>query len=337
MHKAIICGASGYIGSALSTKLLARGVDVWGIGRREAFTPPLVASSNNEPEAQLALWHYQSVDAQDYAALASNPQLQAWCHADSDASNIGSDNAKGPVCYYLTWRGHERLRDGSLEEQLKNVAYVSNAIAAAAQLGCSKFVLVGSQYEVLFQHYLNTGAWHESYFESGATDYIYPACKLFAYEQAELTAYLKRIDLVHTRFSVALDSKLASPNYIARTLKSILAGQAYEPPRSPILYEMVLLEDLAQMFYLAGCYGHNKDVFYLGYGQCASLHDYFASAAHYSKEQAAHVQLPQVDGEQALVATFKATALKQRCPEGEQAVFSHDWDYVLRHLQAKAE
>ena len=338
MHKAIICGASGYIGSALCSKLLAQGVDVWAIGRRAIFFPPFASSGNNTIAAQLDLWHYQSKEAQNYATLASDQQLQAWCQAgnDSDVGNMGSDKAIVPVFYYLTSRGHEHLRDGSLQEQLQNVAPVTDAIAAAAQLGCSKFVLVGSQYEVLFAHYLSTGAWRESQFEATATDYIYPACKLFAYEQATLTAYIKHIDFVHTRFSVALDSKLSAPNYIARTLKSILAGQDYESPRSPILYEIVLLEDLVQMLYLAGLYGHNKDVFYLGYGHGATLRDYFASAALYSKEPQQHVLLPPAAEEhQQLLESFQVTALQQRCPEDEQAVFTHDWDYVLRHLKAE--
>lgn len=328
MQKAIVCGASGFVGSALCSCLLARGIELWGMGKRDSFTPPELLQA---PDLQLSgagaesgQWHYLSFDTAQIESLSSHEEFRSWCQSGS-----------APVFYYLVWRGQERLRDGSFAQQLQNVSATCRAITLSAKLGCSKVVIVGTQDEALFAHYLKSGQWQQRSYAPSAAALGYSACKLFAQEMGSLQGYLQHIDVVHTRFSVALSSDLSGVSYIARTLKAIAQGESYELPQNPQPYELLLLSDLVQMLYLAGEYGQNKGNYYLGYGAPATLRSYFADWAQYLNGSSALVDVTE-RGEisTALQALFSKQDLEQLSPAKEQEVFAHGWDYVRAQLKA---
>ena len=124
MKKAIVCGGAGFVGSAVVRELVDRQVETWVIVR-EGFT-----DRNHR--------------------LQGLPVHLVECNLDrlSRLPELVSD--KIDVWYQFAWDGlfNEPLLD--YNRQIANIQYVMDAIVAAKQIGCKKFVGSGSisQYEL---------------------------------------------------------------------------------------------------------------------------------------------------------------------------------------------
>lgn len=256
MKRAIVLGATGYLGKALVATLVKHNIDVLATGR----------SSRDKALEHTELKHnkvqYLSFDANNILELQNNKEVQEFVTQDT-------------VCYNLIWRGNSRLRDGSLEEQLNNIEISTNAIVVSAKLGCSKFINVGTQDEEIFSNYINSDTWLEKAY--GDNDLNYAASKLVARDMNEVTAYLNKIDYIHTRFSVVLDKSLSGVSFIAKTLMNIIKGQDYPKVQNQNPMEIILLEELAEAYYHIGLNGKNKANYYIGRGDTHTLEEYFAS------------------------------------------------------------
>ncbi len=252
MEQAVVLGATGYVGSAVSKKLLGNNIPVVAIGRRsfEAARSVLPVDDKNLVYLQL--------DNKNLADLLNEKRIQ------------GSARI---VFYNFSWSGISRLTDGSLMDQLENVAYSSSAIKIAKQLGCAKYIHSGSQEETLFEKYLEKDEWkNKPYFQNS---FPYAGSKLLTRDMNLFTAYLQKIDYIHTRFSVVLDPELSGTSYIAQTLKKIQQNEPYEPPKNQQLYEITDLDELAEAYVKIGFLGKNKSDYYIGLGHPQKLADYF--------------------------------------------------------------
>ena len=98
-----------------------------------------------------------------------------------------------------------------------------------------------------------------------------------------MTAYLEKIDYIHTRLSVPLSSDLSVGGYIPQTLKKIVQNQDYDMPKNEQLFDIISSKDVASAYYLLGLKGLNKFDYYIGYGDPIKLSDYFFQFEKYIK------------------------------------------------------
>lgn len=127
MKRAVVTGATGFIGRALTEKLLAQGVEVWAVVRDGAKLDDMRCGSLHVVEA----------DFEQYPYLAE--QIDA----------RGFD-----VCFHLAWNGTwgAPFRDYAL--QLQNAKAACDMAEQAAKVGCKRFILTSTIVQLEAQRYM---------------------------------------------------------------------------------------------------------------------------------------------------------------------------------------
>lgn len=244
--KAIVLGASGYLGKELCKSLIAHDCDVYAVSR--------TALNLNKVKSL-------SLDVNNIEHLLNNKDIVDFCKT-------------GDVIFYnLVWKGVNKLKDGSIEDQFKNVQLSTNCLKVASKLNCQKYINVSSQDEAIYKNYLNQNIWKkEAYSEY---DLAYSAAKLATKNMCLIEAYLNKIDFINTRFSVILDQNLSSTSFITNNIKKILSKQEYSIPSNNGPIEINSLIDVAEAYYYIGLYGKNKADYYIGQGNVTNLSYFF--------------------------------------------------------------
>lgn len=258
IDKAIITGSTGLVGQSLVKYLLKNQVDVLCLGRKS-----LSKSDINKIFGKGAT--YLQLDMNNINNLGN------------EINNINWKIGQNCIFYHLAWSGANRLTDGSIEDQLQNVSFASDAIKIAKKVGCSKFINSGTIEETYAEWYLNNGS------KFNSTQGNYAIAKLASRDMCLMTAYLEKIDYIHTRLSVPLSSDLSAGGYVPQTLKKIVSNQDYDMPRNEQLFDIISTKDVALAYYLLGLKGLNKFDYYIGYGKPIKLSDYFLQFEKYIK------------------------------------------------------
>ncbi|MDA9309049.1 NAD(P)-dependent oxidoreductase [Flavobacteriaceae bacterium] len=254
MEKAIVTGASGLIGHNIIKELLANGIKVLAIGRKERISSDLFLDdiSGNLLFCQL-----------DLEKIDELPQK---------INKMGWSVGESCVFYHFAWAGFKTLTDGTIDDQLKNVSYSANAVKIAKKLGCIKFVNSGSLEETFVEKYLDHN-WKIAEYHSNQGSYA--VSKLSSRDMCLMVAYLEKIDYIHTRFSAVYDKDFSLKGYISSSLKRIVDGDLVSPPQNEQLFDLIDIIDLSKAYYLIGQNGRNKANYFIGTGEPMTLVDYF--------------------------------------------------------------
>ena len=248
--KAIITGGTGLVGQSLARYLAKQNIDVLCIGRRQL-------SIENIEQTLGKNVSYLSLNLENIDELENEVEKIKWITGDKC------------IFYHLAWVGVDRLTDGNMEDQLKNVVFSANAIKVAKKIGCVKFVNSGTIEETYAEWHLSKMSKYKS------SQANYAIAKLAARDMCKMTAYLEKIDYVHTRLSVPLSPDLTVGGYVPQTLKKIISQEEYIAPENEQLFDIVSTEDAAIAYYLIGLKGVNKSDYYIGYEKPIILKDYF--------------------------------------------------------------
>ena len=127
MSKYIVTGASGFIGNALTKKLLANGDEVWAIVRSKD-------KINNLDSEKL---HIIEADFTQYSQL--------------------SDMIAGKdfdCFFHLAWQGTWGAAFQDYTLQLNNAKYACDALLQAAKINCQRFILIGTIVQLEAKKYL---------------------------------------------------------------------------------------------------------------------------------------------------------------------------------------
>lgn len=244
MNKAIITGATGLVGRAVSRLLCSRGIELLCLGRKDISTEQVLKKFGDRVlYIPLPMTHIE--------ALPKEAQDRGWKLDDST------------VFYNFAWSGIKSLTDGSFGEQLTNAINAAEAVKVAKRMKCCKFINSGSMEESFIELHLNRLLEHS--YQSSQT--YYGLAKLAARDMSKIISYLEKIDYVHTRMSVPLDPALSQGGYISSVLKKISKNQIYDPPTSAQLYDIILLNDVSEAYYSIGLYGINKADYFIGTGR----------------------------------------------------------------------
>lgn len=252
MDKAIITGATGLVGISVAKYLSSLGVHLLCLGRKNLSSDECIQCFGKHS-------NYISLSMRDITTLPEN------------LKRMDYPSYEGAVFYNFAWSGNNSLADGSYNEQLENAVWSAEAIKVAKAIGCSKFINSGSMEESFIENLFNKT--NKQKYKSSQTNY--GLAKLASRDMCRMVAYIEGIDYIHTRMSVPLESDLSKGSYIALTMKKILNGDVYEKPQSTLLYDLVLLEDVARAYHLIGQMGLNKADYYIGTGKPATLQQHF--------------------------------------------------------------
>lgn len=260
MKKAIVTGATGFVGSHLVLELAGQGIDVLAIGRQ----PQLLSTIGSRFDGKVQPC---TVDLDNIGQL------------DEAISNVGWEVGDDTCFFHLAWKGDKGLADGSPECQVQNIIITSECLQTASRLGCKRFINVGTVEELYFDDYIDRNLWlTQDYYSSHG---YYAASKSSAHKMNMIVSYLEKIEYIHARFSVAVsrDLKGFQTGYVARTILRLVNGENIDPPASKQLYELVEVSDLARALHTLGIKGRNKVSYYIGHGTPATLGQIFSEIA----------------------------------------------------------
>ncbi len=253
MKNAIVFGATGYIGLALVKKLLSEDISVLAIGRKgdKEFFEKINFNSDKIKYLQI------------------NQPLEIFLNDSLKYENFKQDC----ILYHFAWSGLDRLTNGDIREQIKNLYITSEILFFAHKFGCTKFINVSSQEEAIFENYLKSDKWKNEKYTSSP---LYYAGSKFANAQlVKLLSYLKKIDYINTRFSIVLDEGLDGVSFVASTFKKLQNHEGIPEVKNTQPCEIVLLDELVDAYYKIGLYGKHKADYYLGQGSPNTLMNYF--------------------------------------------------------------
>lgn len=260
MNHAIITGSTGLIGSELARHLISKNIEVLCIGKRKL--------TNNE---------IISIFGKKITYIPCMMQ-----NIEELIDFIKHKNYKvGDKCsfFHFAWGGKTGLTTGSLKDQMENATSSAIAIKVAKKLGCSKFITSGSLEETFIEEFISSKS---NKFESMQSNY--GLAKIACRDMCNITAYIEKIDFIHTRLSAPLCPFLDQKSYIANTLKKILNNEEYDQPKNRKLFDIISTKDVSLAFELIGKNGRNKSNYFIGTGYPITLSNFFKNFEQKIKE-----------------------------------------------------
>ncbi len=222
--KAVITGATGFIGTALCEEMLKNGHEVTAVVRPGSHKKEKLHFS-----AELNQ-HLQIVEA-------------ALGHFASFSDQIG----KADVFYHLAWNGSSGAAREDFAIQQTNIGYMADAVRAAVKCGCRKFVGAGSQAE----YGVVRGVAKEE--ETVPHPFMmYGAAKLAAYQMGQVLAKQLGIQLVWPRiYSVygVGENPGTLVNYVIDTLRK---GEVPELSSCENMWNFMYITDCARALRMLG-------------------------------------------------------------------------------------
>ena len=233
MKTAIVTGAGGFIGGALTVRLLQKGVTVYGVGTSADRLQRFRKFENFVPVV---------ADFTEYKCL---PDRIAERNFD--------------VFYHFAWQGvyGDAFRDYTL--QLRNAGYACDALMQAVKLGCGKFVFAGTYNEFEVRGFMEDASYAPRY------TCIYAAAKLAAELMCRTLAYQNGM-MYHAGLPCMIygenNRSEMLPNVV---LRQLLKGEEPKLIEGKNYYDLVYVEDVAAAFEAIGERGVNGKSYYIGH------------------------------------------------------------------------
>ena len=233
MKTAVITGANGFFGSALSKTLLQQGVTVFGVGTDEKKLSGLCKYGRFIPVV---------LEFSDYRMLSEF----------ITANEID-------VFYHLAWAGGftHAIRDYRL--QLNNAAYAGDALMAAHETGTKKFVYANTynQYEII--NFLESETFEPRY------TCIYSAAKTAAGLICRTLAYNLGMEYSGALIPMPYGENNYSKQLVNVVIHSLLNGESPKLVEGNQLYDLVYVQDVADALAVIGEKGKDKKEYYVGH------------------------------------------------------------------------
>lgn len=232
MKKAIVTGASGFVGAAVCRELVEQGVEVTAVARHRNER---IADIKKEQEIRIV-----------YNDL-SDASLFADIIADRDID----------VFYHFAWAGSAGLLRGDAKVQMDNVRCACNAVKACAAVGCKRFVFASSimEYEMEAIMALET--------EPGINT-LYCIAKTAANHMARTVAGSLGIDYIRAVISNIYGPGEMSPRLVNTSLRKMLDGEHCSFTAGDQMYDFIYITDAAKAIAAIGEMGRSNKTYYVG-------------------------------------------------------------------------
>lgn len=233
MEKVIITGVTGFIGGSLARKLLAEGVTVYGV---DVGTPKLQEFKKHTNFIPII------------ASFEDYEKLPKQIH-DEEID----------VFYHFAWAGGFTTAIKDYKIQMSNAAYAGDALVAAKNIGCKKFVYAGTYNQFEIQNFLATPGFEPRY------TCIYSTGKTAAGLICRTLAYNLGID-----YSAGLIPMPYGENNYSKQLVNVVVDNLNKgiPPKlveGNNTYDLIYIGDLVDALIAIGEKGKNQHEYYVGH------------------------------------------------------------------------
>lgn len=237
MKKALVTGATGFIGQWVVNELLSQGVFVYAIVRSEDKAKRVFADKNN-----LVILTWELIN------------------------NLMSEEID--VCYHFAWQGVSGDDLRNWEVQLQNIQRTMELIQKLKNIQVKKFIGAGSLHELEYLKELENG----SPLKNGGL--MYKGSKLLAHNMAEVFLANEKMQMIWPIITNTFGVGEKSARLINSTILKILNGESPEFTSGEQNYDFIYISDVAKAFYLIGEYGKADRKYVIGSGNVKPLKEY---------------------------------------------------------------
>ncbi len=253
MKKAIITGATGFIGSAFVEYLSKRDVQVLAIGRKPVER--LLASKRNRLEQA----SYLELDMDDIHLLQDR------------LSAIGWETGDECVFFNLAWGGEKGLSDLNIPAQMQNVTRSVSALEAARNIGCSRFIQVGTMEEAFTKKYLELDYRQNTQYNRHV---VYSVAKMAARNAIEVKALQLGINFIYVLHSHVMGVDDDKDSFLQVTLKKLIRGEELIFSSGEQYFDVISVDDCSLGYYLICQKGRPGGSYWVGSGDPRRLREY---------------------------------------------------------------
>lgn len=253
MKKAIVTGATGFIGSAFVEYLSNRGIDVLALGRKH---PTEISAAKLK---KLSDSTYYQIDMGDIGRLPQALNEMGW--------------TAGPGCIFfnLAWGGESGLSDLNVAAQLRNVTEAVSALEAADQIGCARFIHVGTMEEAFTQRYLDLDHHHNTQYNRHV---IYSVAKMAAKQALEVKALQQGMDFIYVLHSHVMGPHDDKDSFLQVTLQKLMRGEELIFSTGEQYFDVISVEDCVLGYFLICQKGKPGKTYWVGSGEPQRLREY---------------------------------------------------------------
>lgn len=243
MKRAIVTGASGFIGSHLVQELVDHDYEVLAVVHTEQGAEKLRVPG----------------EANVCPVVCDIPDFENLYKAASGTYD---------VFFHMAWTGVSgpQNRDASL--QMRNVEGAIKAMDAAKEMKCKRFVGAGSIHEIECMKEMESSEAVSNYAN------FYKTSKLAAHYYCKLKASQYGIDFLWPRLTNTYGAGELSGRLISSVIQQLLRGESPALTEGTQLYNFVYITDAAAAYRLIGEKGNAFQEYVLGSNEVRPLKDY---------------------------------------------------------------
>lgn len=241
MKKAVVTGANGFVGSALTKELINSGIEVIALD--------LEGNSYNLPNSSMVRFYPFSLDKV------------------GDIKDIVKDRDID-VFYHLAWAGSAGPARADTKLQLMNAQWTVDCLKIAKEIGCKRFVNAGSIMEI---------ETYKAVFSAGnkpGLGYIYGSGKLVAHAMCKAVAADIGIDLLWAMITNAYGVGEKSPRLVNTTIQKCIRNESPQFTAGTQNYDFVYIDDVARAFRLIGENGKPFNEYLIGSSNAKPLKEF---------------------------------------------------------------
>lgn len=266
-RRAIVTGATGFLGTALCRELLAYGYEVTAVirpgSRKREKLEALLESVGQKKRADGAM------QASGLIPGEGNGRLRIEELPLGELSRLAERGLQADVFYHLAWNGSSGQEREQFDIQVSNVSYTAEAIRAAKTCGCRTFIGAGSQAEYGIVH----GKAKEE--ETVPKPFMmYGAAKLAAYEMGRLVAQQEGISFVWPRIYSIYGPGENPGTLVSYLVEALREGAVPQVTECENLWDFTYIDDCARMLRMLGESQEAEGVYNLSAGEPRPLKEF---------------------------------------------------------------
>lgn len=230
--KAIVTGATGFVGRWLVNELLSQGDEVTIIVRDREQVPREWSTRVHIAEGSLK--QLRRLEAQDFFS------------------------SRADIFFHFAWDGTSGAKRADVCLQLQNVQSACDAVELAKRLQCRRFVNAGSIMEYEAVQYVPADG------SAPGMGNIYSTAKLTADFMAKTTAAQAGIDYINAIISNIYGAGERSARFLNTTLRKMMNHEPVPLTHGEQLYDFIYASDAAKAIVFAGKKGEKNASYYIG-------------------------------------------------------------------------
>ncbi|NTV78477.1 MAG: NAD(P)-dependent oxidoreductase [Clostridiales bacterium] len=241
--KAIVTGATGFVGRELVRELCRQGNEVIAIVRREGNIPDW------DETVQIIV-----------CPLEEYQDLIKICQINAD------------IFFHFAWESTSGTGRGDAGLQLENVLYTQNAIQLSKQCGCKRFVFAGSIMEYEAMTYIPKDD------ARPGMGYIYSVAKMAADFMGKTLANNLELEYINLIISNIYGPGENSARFLNSLIRKLMAGEDINLTEGLQKYDFIYITDAVKAICLAGISGKKNSAYYIGNSKQKPLREYILEA-----------------------------------------------------------